>query len=217
MSSDSDRNFHEKQMEFFGAVTASVSHEINNVFAIMNENSGLMSDLLKNAKRDKPIDPKRFLRITETLGKQLDRGKHIVKRLNRFSHSVDTPLKEIDLNEIITNLCDISQRFAYRKKVELSLSLKRSPIVIESSPFTLQQMVFSCITAFLCEAQPSDSIAVKVRKDSDGAVILLYGPKLKSEELFAMLQPMTDELAAKTQAESEGAKILLFLPRSISA
>ena len=35
----------EAGLRFFGMMTASVSHEIKNVLAIINENAGLMSDL----------------------------------------------------------------------------------------------------------------------------------------------------------------------------
>ena len=216
MSDDSKRNDPQKKMEFFGAVTASVSHEINNVLAIMNENSGLMGDLLKSAGRNRPIDIKKFQKINDKLGAQIDRGKHIVKKLNRFAHSVDTPTMEIDLNEVITNFCDISQRFAYRKKVELTLSVKKVPIMIETRPFSLQQMVFYCINTYLSLTQPGDEITIKVRKDSEGAVVLVYGPRLDAPELFDALEPLKNELGAKTEAEKDGAKILIFLPRSVN-
>ncbi len=216
MSDESQKNIAQEKMEFFGAVTASISHEINNVFAIMNENSGLMSDLLKSAKRDHPADPKRILSINETLGKQIGRGKEIVKKLNRFAHSVDRQYMEVDVNEVMTNLSNIMQRFAYRKRAELTLSVKK-PIAVETSPFALQHLVFQCLSAYLARAQEGDTLQIKVRKDSDGAVVLLYGPKLDAGPLFETLEPVISELSARTETESEGGKILIFLPRSANA
>lgn len=46
MSEAKDLLLREKGFGFSGAITASLSHEINNVFAIINELSGLLEDFL---------------------------------------------------------------------------------------------------------------------------------------------------------------------------
>jgi hypothetical protein len=47
----------ETGLQFYGKITASVSHEIKNVLAIINENAGLLEDFTFMADRGKPIDP----------------------------------------------------------------------------------------------------------------------------------------------------------------
>ncbi len=50
----------ETGLQFFGEMSASISHEIKNVLAIVNENAGLLEDLTLMADRGKPIDPARL-------------------------------------------------------------------------------------------------------------------------------------------------------------
>ena len=42
---------------FFGRIGASVSHELKNVLAVMNEQAGLLGDLACMAARGMPLDP----------------------------------------------------------------------------------------------------------------------------------------------------------------
>jgi len=37
---------HKKELEFFGKITACISHELNNVLSIINEYTGLLEDLM---------------------------------------------------------------------------------------------------------------------------------------------------------------------------
>ena len=45
----------EKGLAFFGEITASVSHEINNAISIINEYSGLLEDLTYTAERGENV------------------------------------------------------------------------------------------------------------------------------------------------------------------
>ena len=45
----------ESGLQFFGKMTASISHEIKNVLAIINENAGLLEDLALMADRGAEI------------------------------------------------------------------------------------------------------------------------------------------------------------------
>lgn len=47
-------------IQFFGKMSASISHEIKNVLAVINENAGLLEDICFMADRGKPIDTPRL-------------------------------------------------------------------------------------------------------------------------------------------------------------
>ena len=53
----------ETGLQFFGRISASISHELKNVLAIINENAGLLEDLTSMADRGKPIDSARLKAI----------------------------------------------------------------------------------------------------------------------------------------------------------
>ncbi|MGD8291766.1 MAG: sensor histidine kinase, partial [Desulfobacterales bacterium] len=81
----------EMGLQFFGRISASVSHELKNVLAIVNENAGLLEDLACMANRGKPIDPSRLIKMADAVKKQVGRADEILKNMNRFAHSIDQP------------------------------------------------------------------------------------------------------------------------------
>ena len=67
----------ESGLQFFGKVSASISHELKNVLAIINENAGLLEDLTLAAQRGKAIDPERLNRTAGNFLKQIHRAHNI--------------------------------------------------------------------------------------------------------------------------------------------
>ncbi|MEJ2236131.1 MAG: hypothetical protein P8X67_19675, partial [Syntrophobacterales bacterium] len=110
-----------KEIAFMGKVTASLSHEIKNTLAIINESVGLMGDLLL---QDAPENWPQYSRLTEltaSIEEQVQRSADIIKRLNQFAHSMDKSLVDIDLNELVQEITTLAQRFARLKRVQLGV------------------------------------------------------------------------------------------------
>ena len=61
---DIERVMWENSLAFFGAITASVSHELNNVMSIIDQNNGLLKDLLAVGH---PISNERLERINNSI------------------------------------------------------------------------------------------------------------------------------------------------------
>lgn len=129
------------ELIFFGRMTASVSHEINNVFAIVNELGGLLEDMAYAAGQKKPLDPEKVQQISQSLQKQVYRGKGIVQRLNRFAHSVDDRISEFDVGAMLQDAVDMAQRFAQLKRIDLQAEPPDQPTSLSSNRFFFQQAV----------------------------------------------------------------------------
>ena len=56
----------ETGLQFFGEITASNSHEIKNILAIINENAGLLEDLALMYDRGAQIEPQRLKKEPQT-------------------------------------------------------------------------------------------------------------------------------------------------------
>lgn len=108
------------QRRFSGAVGASLSHEINNVLAIVSELNGIIEDLHAFRGSDEPISPEKLENLTGRISKELDRGKDFVKLLNRFAHSVDHPAGPLDLAEVIDQVSRIIARPARLRNVAVA-------------------------------------------------------------------------------------------------
>ncbi len=149
MPDERNRKRHGDGLIFFGRITASVSHEINNVFAIVNELGGLLEDIVYGTKQGKTLEPEKVQRISEGVQKQIRRGKEIVQRLNRFAHSVDDDVSDFEISVVLRDVVDMAGRLAQLKRIELEADLSPSSIHVTNSRFFFQHAVFSGIeTAF---------------------------------------------------------------------
>ncbi len=129
-----------KGLAFFGAISASLSHEINNVLAIVGELSGLLGDLAHGTPNSERLNS-----IAGRATEQVSRGKRLVKRLNRFSHAVDQPVAQVSLIETLELITIICRRFADLRNAKLENNSPDEDLVLETSAFGLMRAVHICI------------------------------------------------------------------------
>jgi len=132
----------ETGLAFFGRISASISHELKNVLAIVNENAGLLEDLTLMAERGQAIDPARLKIMAAAVQKQVGRADEILKNMNRFAHSIDETVAEIDLNPTIKLFMALTDRFAAMRGVTVDLQLPDSPLKIRTAPFFLMNILW---------------------------------------------------------------------------
>jgi signal transduction histidine kinase len=135
----------ETGLQFFGEMSASISHEIKNVLAIVNENAGLLEDLTLMADRGKPIDPARLKMMAAAVKKQIGRADGIIKNMNRLAHSIDQTVTNVELNETISLLVGLTARFAVIRGVQVDLKLPENPVMFQTAPFFLMNLLWRCL------------------------------------------------------------------------
>ncbi len=221
MDERENRLLREKGLSFFGVVTASLSHEINNVIAIIGELSGLLDDLLLGAQEGRPPDSQKLKDLSERITAQVKKGEGIIKRLNRFAHSIDEPVKSFDLTELLKEISAIAQRFAFLKGVSLETQSAEGPMNVVGDPFSLQQAIFICIELALAASEKSGAVTVTLDKAQSGATIAITGaPLVRTEAVdskLSFLSILIEELGGKVEAATAGDKhsLTLFVPESI--
>lgn len=179
-----ERLLKEKSLAFFGAITASVSHELNNVVSIIQQTSGLLEDLLYSSQSGPPIENERLQRIVDGINQQTVRGVGIIGRFNYFAHTVDNPVQEYELNKTLDNLVGLCGRFADMKRVKLEANLSGQDIPMSGSPFNVQQIVFLYLKRMLAVAERDDTIVVTSGSNGSGAEIVVEGPAKVPEDGF---------------------------------
>ena len=161
----------ETGLQFFGKISASVSHEIKNVMAIINENAGLLEDLTVMAEKGMPIDPQRLKTQASRIMKQIRRGDDIIRSMNRFAHSVDERLRQADLNDTLGLIYILSGRFAAMRGVTLELESSSTPVPIITSPFFLQNLLWLCLDFAMGSAGAGKTVVLRAEKMERGAKI----------------------------------------------
>lgn len=160
---------------FLGELTASLSHDLKNVLAIINENAGLLEDLVFMAADQHPVDPERVGAVAGKIRQQVRRADVMIKRLNQVGHSVDRPLASVNLVDIVENMCALANRKASMKAVTIKVLHPPDPIPVKTDPFSLQHFLWQYLDEAIGRAKTSKKLKVNVSASPAGADIV-FGP-----------------------------------------
>lgn len=210
----------ETGLRFFGKISASISHEIKNTLAIINENAGLLEDLTLLAEKGTPMKPDRLKKLAASLMAQVARADTIIKNMNRFAHSVDVWVRQIDLLEILSLMSALCSRFAAQHGVTLNPALVGEPVLITTHPFYLQSLICRIIEIGLAAHGQQKALNLIVDKTQEGAVIRIEGLK-KQDQIGDLWQQPCDQallckLEATISADQAKGHLTLTLPRQVS-
>ncbi len=205
-----------KALAFSGKITAGVTHEINNVMAIVRELSGLIDDMVYGAEQSGNLDQEKLKSISEKIAFQTKRGEMIIKRLNRFAHSSDVPLKKFSLREILQDTVDLSVRFANLRSINIQTDFPEYDVEMNSYPFRLYQAVFQCIEYFLQSCGEYGKILLKYESSDKSLRLMVTGSGLENGDKHINeindITSLTQELGGKlsTSDEEDSKTIELF-------
>ncbi len=204
-------------LRYFGAMAASISHEIANTLAIINENAGLLSDIALASGKGMPVDPQRVAAVAAKIQGQVLRTDGIVKRMNTFAHRVDEPCASVDLGETVDLVVALSSRIAAMRSVTLEHE-KAGPIPLTTSPFLLCSLVYKCLDRAMTAVGKGGKV-VLAAKTGDGVVHLvltgtpeqahLIGSPFGSDAEKALL----GALGASVDSGARTCEILVSVPR----
>jgi len=150
-----------KDIEFFGKITASMTHEFKNVLAIIKESSGLMEDITKIAPLSESQHQEKFDNALKTIKNQLNRGMELSTVFNRFAHAPDRSTAEINLKDLAEQVVTLSRRFARLKHLTLKVAPEGEHdgnLHIKGNPVWLQMAVFTGIECCLNILPPESGI-----------------------------------------------------------
>ena len=165
----------ETGFHFFGKMMASISHEIKNVLAIINENAGLLEDLALMADRGAPIESQRLKNMSRVVSKQVSRADAIIKNMNRLAHSVDESTKTIDLNDLLVLLLDLSRRFVSMRGVAVQPKLGESPVKVKTASFFLINLLWLCLDFAMDAAGEDKVVKLNTQKTEAGVCVFFKG------------------------------------------
>jgi C4-dicarboxylate-specific signal transduction histidine kinase len=217
--------YEQKEIEFFGKITAGSTHEMKNVLAIIKESSGLMEDLMA-LSQDTPMPHReKFQSTLSVIKNQVQRGTEISDRLNRFAHSTDAQVDKIDLHAAAEHLIFLAQRFARLKNVVLKTDPPSVPMTVLVRPVRLLMTLFGCIECCLNILPPGSEIHLGVRK-TDGGFALSVSCKgdvpplsplpqtLSTGGRWPDLKGIAESLGGSIELDAEDPCIRLYLPET---
>lgn len=156
-------------LQFFGRMGASISHDIKNVLAVVNENAGLLEDLCAMADRGKPVDLARLKRLAADVKVQVRRGDGIVSGLNRLAHSADAETGRVELTGVLELLAALSLRFISMQGLTLKVTPPAGAPAMTTLPFFLLNLLWLCLEHTLSGAGPERMVEVTAEPTENGA------------------------------------------------
>jgi hypothetical protein len=157
-----------REAEFIGTITASATHEIRNVLAIVKESAGLIEDLVRASSRagGGMTHGERILKATGRIDAQVARGAEIVARLNRFAHATDEAQGRVDLAEEVREVAFLAQRFARAKRQTVEAAAADGAVWLTGSSLDVQMGLFTAVR--FCLDDLPEGASLHLRAD-DGA------------------------------------------------
>jgi hypothetical protein len=204
MSDDQQKKIFEQGLAFFGAITASLSHEMNNVLAIVNELSGLQDDCLVAAEHGRPLDADKLRSTAVRIGEQVERGKAFVKQLNGFAHCVDQGGLTLDAGANLQAVISLSQRFARLRKVALECTLPAEHVELDGCPFDLQHLIYRGIEMALGSSPEGSMVNARLTAEGPGAAVTVRGADLvEIDDLLERRRRFFELLAGQLEVDVE--------------
>jgi signal transduction histidine kinase len=160
--------FDRKSLAFFGRVNASISHELKNVMAIISETAGLLNDLSEMARKGEPIELDMLTESTGSIIEEIQRGFTTIRQMNRFSHSVDTPVVLTDLREILDLVKHLLGYLPFTGKIRIHPVDGDAPLAL-TCPFILQTILYEAAVRIFQEAGSEAKLDVSIRARDDAS------------------------------------------------
>lgn len=180
-------------LRFFGKVNASISHELKNILAIISETSGFLNDLTDLAKQGDTLKLSLLETCNGSIAEEIARGFKTIKQMNRFAHSVDVPVKEIDLVETLTLTVELTGFLSAASRVEIRTVPKEITPVL-TSPFLLQNLMYRILSFAYDAAGTDNDISIEIRSEKNDGDRLLFR-SLKKDAWKGFPTPKTQKAA----------------------
>jgi C4-dicarboxylate-specific signal transduction histidine kinase len=204
---------------FMARMTASATHEIRNVLAIIKESAGLIEDLLGSGAAGEASTRERVLRATGRIDAQVARGAEMVGTLNRLAHALEGGEATLDLAEEVAQAVCLSRRFAAQRGHTLAAEATPGGVMVVAAALPLQTALAAAVECCLEQLPgPGTVTARAVRQGRCAAVELQVGAgpsaaaALPAGEGLRRLTELAGALGATVEAGAEGGRLRLVWP-----
>jgi len=208
-------------LTFYSRVSASISHELKNALAVINESAGFLEDVTLMVQKGVPLDPNRLGTLAGAILKQVQRSNTIIKNMNRLAHSLDEKQAVVDLSSLVELMLHVSERTAVTRGVKITGAFSEAPISITTHPFYLETLIWLLLELSMNLCGEKKAVSVGVAAADAGARIefsglaALTGPA--ADQFFAgRSAPLLDALGAGLALMEGEGRLVVSLPARFS-
>jgi signal transduction histidine kinase len=210
---------------FLAAMTASATHEVRNVLAIIKESAGLIGDMAHASGERGVMDREKLFRALDRIETQVKRGADLLTNLNRLSHTLDHDLVTVDLGEEVEQMLFRGQRFARKRGQQVAAGGKTEDCTLTVNPLHLHMVLFAALERCLETMPEGSTVTVRVHQDPGARVVEYGGTPVEGQEVLlgsgtkglADLEKLAGPLGATVVPCEPGYGIRLLFPHGTVA
>ena len=181
-------------LAFFGKVNASISHELKNILAIISEAAGLLQDLTEMAGKGQDVELEMLKGCSQDIVEEIQRGFATIKQMNVFAHSVDDPVKRVNLVDVVGLMIALAKFLSYASKIQFD-PVPETEAMVLTSPFRLQNLIYRALIFAFESAGPDGQVQVAVRPQAEGGATITFNG-FNPDNIGSFASDTTDKLAA---------------------
>ncbi len=205
---------------FLAAMTASATHEVRNVLAIIKESAGLVEDLTQVYNARGSLDTEKVQKALARIGAQVRRGADLLTHLNRLAHTLDQDVSTVELNEEVDQLVFLSQRFARQKGQEVEREVGREDQHLVVNALHLHMVLSEAMACCLEELPEGCLLKVGVGEVDGAPAVEFRGMNGDAPSEFVPapagwqeLERLADSLRARVERSPTGHGIRILFSR----
>ncbi len=169
-------------LQAFTEIFAITSHELKNTLAIINENSGLLEDLIMMS--GDTIESNRVQSAADSILKQVNRSDLIIKTMNRFSHTADKVISTTSTLQFLTDIIKLTERKAAGTELSVTVECDASSAITGELPVIESLTYYILSAAYSSQATGEKTLTVKVT-DTDKFTEILFQPNNFSFDIIS--------------------------------
>jgi light-regulated signal transduction histidine kinase (bacteriophytochrome) len=175
-------------LKFFGRISASISHELKNSLSIVNEDAGLVEDLVLLTEKGRDLNIERVKSLSISIRRQVKRIDQIIRNMNKFAHSVDMEIKSVDVQEHLELIAAVSARLLVARKMTLELNSSQHRPNVMTSPIFLLYLLWHLIDCCSRWAKPGETLHINLDNPGNPVSIQFLGCMTTNPDLRAELE-----------------------------
>jgi len=205
---------------FLATMTASATHEVRNVLAIIKESAGLIEDMVHVFGKKGTLDKEKVFRAVDRIDTQVRRGADLLTHLNRLAHTLDSESASVDLKAEVDQVVFLSQRFARKRGHRILVSQVEGEARAVVHPLHLHMALFAAMQCCLEQLPEGATITVAVDRWGGGSSVAFHGASGDGSvvdgpaegETWAGVRRWTDSLGASLERSEGGFGIRILFP-----
>lgn len=209
---------------FVARVTASTTHEIRNVLAIVKESAGLIADMVQVCDESGALTKERFERVVSRIDAQVNRGAELITSLNHFAHTLDKSDGAVDLNSEVEQIAFLSQRTARQRNHTVEVAPPVECSVVAVNPFRLHMVLFAAVECCMDQMAEAGTVVLRSVREREHPAVEIVGrigdaatPSTPDGSAgWPRLQGLVDDLAGSLTVKDGTCQFLIILPVAAS-